>query len=39
MTQRDGKGREVGGGYMMGNTCTPVAGSCGGMEKPISYVK
>ena len=24
MTQRDGTGREVGGGFRMGNTCTPV---------------
>ena len=28
MTQRDGMGREVGGGFRMGNTCTPVADSC-----------
>ena len=28
MTQRDGTGREVGGGFKMGNTCTPVADSC-----------
>ena len=28
MTQRDGMGREVGGGFRMGNTCTPMAGSC-----------
>ena len=35
MTQRDGTGREVGGGYRMGNTCTPVAGSRGCMAKPI----
>ena len=26
MTWRDGTGREVGGGFRMGNTCTPVAG-------------
>ena len=26
--QRDGMGREVGGGFRMGNTCTPVADSC-----------
>ena len=25
MTQRDGMGREEGGGFRMGNTCTPVA--------------
>ena len=28
MTQRDGTGREVGGGFRIGNTCTPVADSC-----------
>ena len=28
MTQRDGMGREVGGGFRMGNMCTPVANSC-----------
>ena len=28
MTQRDGMGREVGGGFRMENTCTPVADSC-----------
>ena len=27
-TQRDGTGREVGGGFRMENTCTPVADSC-----------
>ena len=27
MTQRDGMGREVGGGFRMGNTCTPVVDS------------
>ena len=25
---RDGMGREVGGGFRMGNTCTPMADSC-----------
>ena len=25
MPQMDGMGREVGGGFRMGNTCTPVA--------------
>jgi len=25
MTQRDGTGREEGGGFRMGNTCIPVA--------------
>ena len=28
MTQRDGTGREVGGGFRMGNTCTPMVDSC-----------
>jgi len=28
MTQRDGMGRDVGEGFRMGNTCTPVADSC-----------
>ena len=28
MTQRDGTGREVGGGFRMRNTCIPVADSC-----------
>ena len=27
-TQRDGMGREDGRGFMMGNTCIPVADSC-----------
>ena len=28
MTRRDGTGKEVGGGFRMGNTCTPVVDSC-----------
>ena len=28
MTQRDGMGSEVGGGFRMGNTCKPMADSC-----------
>ena len=28
MTQRDGTGRDVEGGFRMGNTCTPVVDSC-----------
>ena len=28
MTQRDGMGREEGGGFRMGNTCVPVVDSC-----------
>ena len=39
MTQRDGTGREVRGGFRMGNTCTPVADSCWCMAKPIQYCK
>ena len=27
-TQRDGMGREVGGGLRMGGTCIPLADSC-----------
>ena len=39
MTQRDGMGIEVGGGFRMGNTCTPVVDSCWCMAKPIQYCK
>ena len=39
MTQRDGMGREVGGGFRMGNMCTPVVDSCWCMAKPIQYYK
>ena len=35
MTQRDVMGREVGGGFMFGNACTPMVGSCQCMAKPI----
>ena len=28
MTQRDGMGREEGGGFRMGNACIPVVDSC-----------
>ena len=38
-TQRDGTGREEGGGFRMGNTCLPVADSCWCMAKPIQYCK
>ena len=38
-TQRDGMGREVGGGFRMGNTCIPVADSFWYMAKPIQYCK
>jgi len=39
MTQRDGMGREDGGGFRMGNTCIPVADSFWYMAKPIQYCK
>ena len=39
MTQRDGVGREVGEGFRMGNTCTPVADSCQCIGKPIQCCK
>ena len=39
MTQRDGMGRKVGGGFRMGNTCTPEADACWCMAKPIQYRK
>ena len=32
-------GREVGGGFRMGNMCTPVADACWYMAKPIEYCK
>ena len=28
MTQRDGIGREMGGGFRIGNTCTPMVDAC-----------
>ena len=39
MIQRDGMGRDVGGGLRMGNTCTPMVDSCQYMAKPIQYCK
>ena len=36
MTLRHGMGREVGGGFRMGNTYTPVADSCQCMAKTIT---
>ena len=32
-------GSEVGGGFRMGNTCTPVVDSCWCMAKLIQYCK
>ena len=37
-TQRDGKGREVGGGSRMGNTCKPMAESCQCMTKTTTIL-
>ena len=39
MTQRDVMGREVEGGFMFGNACTPMVDSCQCMAKPIQYCK
>ena len=39
MTQRDGTGRETGGGFRMGNTCIPVVDLCWCMANPIQYCK
>ena len=39
MTQRDGMGKEVGGGFRMGNTCKSMADSCQCMAKPLQYCK
>ena len=38
MTQRDGMGREGGGGLRMGNTCTPMADSCQCMVKTTTIL-
>ena len=37
--QRDGMGREEGGGFRMGNTCIPVADLFQYLAKPIQYCK
>ena len=37
--QRDGMGREEGGGFRMGNMCIPVVDSCRYLAKPIQYCK
>ena len=34
----DGMGREVGGGFRMGNTCTPMADSCQCMAKTTTIL-
>ena len=38
MTLRDGMGKEVGGGFRMGNICTPMADSCEFMAKPTTIL-
>ena len=38
MTQRDWMGREVGGGFRMGNTCKSMADSCQCMAKPTTIL-
>ena len=38
MTQRDGMETEVGGGFWMGVTCTPVADSCQCMAKKTTAI-
>ena len=39
MTLRDGMGREVGVGFRMGNTGTPMADSCAWMAKTTTIRK
>ena len=39
MIQRDDIGWEVGGGFRIGNSCTPVAVSCQCMAKSIQYCR
>ena len=38
MTLKDGMGREVGGGFRMGNTCTSMADTCQCMEKATTIL-
>ena len=38
-TQREGMGREEGGGFRMGNTCIPVVDSFGYLAKLIQLCK
>ena len=39
MTLKDGMGRGVGGGFRMGNTCTPMADSCQCMAKTTTILE
>ena len=38
MTLGDGMGREVGGGFWMGNTCAAIADSCRSMAKTTTIL-
>ena len=38
MTQSDGMGREMGEGFRMGNTCTPMANSCQSVAKTTTIL-
>ena len=38
MTQRDGMGKEMGGGFRIGNTCIPMADSCECMAKTTTIL-
>jgi len=38
MTLRDGMGREVGGGFRMGDTCIPMTDSCECMAKTTTIL-
>jgi len=38
MTQRDGMGKEVGGGFRMGDTYKPMADSCQCMAKTTTIL-
>jgi len=38
MILRDGMARDVGGGFRMGNTCTPIADSCECMAKTTTIL-
>ena len=39
MIQRDSMGRDVGGGFRMGNMCMPMVDACWCMAKSIQYCK
>ena len=39
MKLKDDMGKVVGGGFKVGNSCTPVVDSCQCMAKPVQYCK